>query len=515
MHKISKRAAGGVIPALVATACFATGEAGSGGSAGSAGSFDVRLRPERDGGEAVTAIAVSTELSGWSPAKGQTFSLGAPIVYAGVTGIADRVEGLTVIDRLGPVDLRIEEDPPAPGGFPYSRHWRAAREVRPPISITYRSRVRPTGERNSPPFGIRPAGGGVSGAGSGFLVLPEVDLVTDIQVRWDLGDLPTSSIAASTFGDGDFELRGVPAELMQGWYMAGPARRFPSSGDARGFAATWLGDEPFDVEAEMTWAAGTYEEFGRFFRTLDPAPSYRVFMRFLATPPFGGGTALGNSFMLSRSAATDEEASPPRRTFAHEMIHQWVGGIEAPDGVSSWFSEGLTTHYTRLLLMRGGHESIETYRSDINEVFRGYFTSSARNLTADSITALGFMDEAARRIPYWRGSLYFADLDARVRAASGGVRDLDAMMFEVFERRARGERFDHDAWITTVVNELGPAERERFDSVILGGETIVPVSDAFGPCLRRAPAKFATDEGEVDGFEWVRVSGVAVEACRS
>ena len=96
---------------------------------------------------------------------------------------------------------------------------------------------------------------------------------------------------------------------MQGWYMAGPASRFPARGDVNGFSAAWLGRPPFDAEPEMVWAADLYARLGETFRYLDPAPRYRVFMRFLETPPFGGGTALGNSFMLSRAAATKEVAS--------------------------------------------------------------------------------------------------------------------------------------------------------------------------------------------------------------
>lgn len=480
--------------------------------------FSVTLRPERQGGDDVTAISVVSELTDWISADDRAFTLSAPIVYAGVTGIADRVEDLTVRDQVGIVRLHSEDDPAVPGGFPFFRHWQATREVRAPISISYRSLVKSLGERSGgPPFEIRPVGGGVSGAGSGFLVLPTGDLVADIAVTWDLRELPESSIAASTFGDGDFKLRGPPSRLMQGWFMAGPVSRFPSEDDVGGFVATWLGDEPFDAEAEMAWASMRYQEFSEVFGYLDPPPPYRVFMRFLETPPFGvAGTALGNSFMLSRSATRREgDESTPRRTFAHEMIHQWVGGIDAPQGVSSWFSEGLTTHYTRLLLMRGAHESVEAYVEDVNEMFRRYFTSPARNLTADSITALGFMDESARRIPYFRGSFYFADLDGKLRAASGGRRDLDTMMTEVFDRRANGERFDHEAWIRTVVRELGPEAREHFESVILRGTTIIPLSEAFGRCFRRRPVKLATDEGEIDGFEWVRVAGVSDAVCRS
>ena len=478
-----------------------------------AGTLTLTLRPVRDGGPDVTAIEVRSELDP-GPGAGDLLHLSAPVDYPGVAGVADRVRDLDVRDARGPVPFRVEDDPPAPGGFPFFRHWRAERPVEYPVTISYRSPVQPPGGPNGPPFGIRPTAGGVSGAGASFLVLPRGEYDVRASVRWDLGDLAPGSVGITTFGDGDFELTGSAADFMQGWYLAGPANRYPEQGDRDGFSAAWLGDAPFDAEREMAWAAGLYRYLAGAFGYLDP-PRYRVFMRILDAPPYGGGTALASSFMLSRGpAGTGDDDGSPRVTFAHEMIHMWVGGIEAPQGVSSWFSEGLTTHYTRLLPMRGGFDPVDEYGRSVNEAFRSYFTSASRNLSADSIARLGFGDEEIRHIPYLRGSFYFADLDAKIRAASGGARDLDAVLGDLSERREHGERFDHDAWTRTVVREIGPEARDRFEAVILRGETIVPASDAFGPCFERRPARLAAAGRDVEGFEWVRVPGIPDEVCR-
>ena len=90
------------------------------------------------------------------------------MVYAGVRGIADRVSDLKVQDAAGAVPLTQSEDKPAPGGFPYYRHWTAQRSVSGPVQIDYRSAVQPPDSARGPPFGIRAVGGGVSGAGSGL-----------------------------------------------------------------------------------------------------------------------------------------------------------------------------------------------------------------------------------------------------------------------------------------------------------------------------------------------------------
>src|SRR5690606_18726519 len=171
-------------------------------------------------------------------------------------------------------------------------------------------------------------------------------------------------------------------------------------------SAAWLGDFPFDERTEMAWAGRVYAYLGEFFAYLDPAPRYRVFMRTVEAPPQPGGTALVNSFMLSRGPARPgEAASGPRSTFLHEMIHQWVGGIEGPPGVTSWFSEGLTSYYTNLLPLLGGFGSVKEYGEGANEIARSYYTNPAREWSAEDIAAAGFGDEKARRVPYQRGTL--------------------------------------------------------------------------------------------------------------
>jgi hypothetical protein len=387
------------------------------------------------------------------------------------------------------------------------------------VTISYRSLVQPPDSPGGPAFGVRPSKGGVSGAGSGFLVIPE-NVSSDVShVTWDLSAFGAGASAITTFGEGAFDLKGAPAALMQGWYMAGKLKRYPETGDRNGFSASWLGDFPFDEQAEMDYIGGAYDYLGEFFAYLNPPPRYRVFMRQLDTPPYGGATALANSFMLSRGPAEPDEIGEPgpRGTFFHEMIHQWVGGIDAPYGVSSWFSEGLTTYYTHVLPMRGGFMPVNDFAEEINELSRKYYANPARTMSAEEITKVGFGDGDIRHIPYQRGALYFADLDSKLRAASGGERTLDMFMREIFQRRETDPAFEfnHDQWIALVTAEAGPSAREEFESVILNGGLIVPAADAFGPCFEGRDIVYGAGDAALEGVEWVRVEGVSDEECRN
>src|SRR4051794_1625776 len=210
------------LAAIVSLPVHASGQRGRGPAVPPTGTFEVVWRPVRDGTPEVTAIEVKETLrDAVSPAA---FAVRAPVTYAGVRGIADRIERLTVQDSAGAVTLTPTDDPPDPGGFPNYRHWRANRAVRGPVVITYRSLVQPP-PGGGPPFGIRSASGGVSGAGSGFLAIPEGIRPVTSHVHWDLSDLAPGSMGVTTFGEGDFTLVGRPEDLMQGWISAGPLGR--------------------------------------------------------------------------------------------------------------------------------------------------------------------------------------------------------------------------------------------------------------------------------------------------
>ena len=168
------------------------------------------------------------------------------------------------------------------------------------------------------------------------------------------------------------------------------------------------------------------------------------------------------------------------------------------------------------------YESFEpeanAFMESVNAAARAYYLSPARNLTQDSLHALGFSGgvgpTSPQNMPYVRGSLYFADLDSRIRAASGGRRGLDDVLVPFLARIRRGARVDPKGFVDLIVQELGPSARAQFAAVIVRGETIVPASDAYGPCVQRRDVKLKTTDAVADGYEWVRVADVPEDRCR-
>ncbi|MFC4526263.1 hypothetical protein ISN76_19440 [Dyella halodurans] len=480
------------------------------------GKFEVTLKPLRNGQSEVGAIEVRETISDVAAAGAKPFELTAPVVYPGAMRVADRMDKLEVRDAKGAVTLAVVDDKAVPGGFPYFRHWIAQRAVQYPVTVVYRANVQPPGGPNGPAFGIRPAAGGVSGAGAGFIAIPGNPTIASSHVKWDLSDLANGSLGVSSFGDGDFDLAGGAEDLWNGWYLAGPAQHYaPPSGVP--FGAYWLGKPPYDMTTEMTWAAKAYQYLGDYFGYLKPSPNYRVFMRVLDTPPNGGGTALFHSFMLSmgKDDPKSKNIDNMHETLFHEMTHQWVGEIEGDDGANAWFNEGLTVYFTTILPLKGKLESVDIYEKVINSQAEAYYTSPAKNWSADKIAHVGFGDESIRHTPYMRGALYFANLDSEIRARSHGKRGLKDLLMPIFDSRQEGTRFDQQAWEAAITKELGPQAVTDFRAALIEGtKTVVPASDAFGPCFKRVAAKLSTAKGDsVDGYQWKRIPEVADERC--
>jgi predicted metalloprotease with PDZ domain len=211
----------------------------------------------------------------------------------------------------------------------------------------------------------------------------------------------------------------------------------------------------------------------------------------------------------------------PRNTLTHEVDHMFVGQLSSAGGGAgaTWYNEGLNVYYTRLLLLRSGLAPVSEYERDVMASVRGYYSNPFRNASADSLSRVGFSagigGASAQNVAYTRGSLYFADVDAKIREASDGRRKLDDVILPLTARRRRGERIDQAALLDALVKEIGPSARDEFEAVIVRGETINPAPNAFGPCLERRPAKYSAAGTEVNGYEWVRVASIPDERCRA
>ena len=410
-----------------------------------------------------------------------------PLVYASVSSVADGLDGFRVMDDAGSVQLQSRDDQPGVGAHLYWRHWVASRIVSGRLVVRYRAPIRLAIPRlgGGPPFDLRSDGGGIVGAGNTFLVLPESEQRYRILLRWDLSRLAPGSTGASSLGDGDVTTIGTVDNANNSYYMAGPLHRFPPDRPTdRNFRAAWLTNPPFDAPQLLTLIAKDYDALAVFFKST--LPSYRVFLR--GNPYDGkGGAGLFQSFLMSYPQNRDISAWL-RLTLVHEMVHAFVGSLDETLGNGLWFSEGMAVTYQRRIPLRVGSITPERFLKDLNQTAVRYYTNQLNQVPDDEITARFWKDSRIRNLPYDRGSLYLATVDAEVRRSSQGGRSLDDLLLAMLDLRKAGKSMDTKAWLNLVTRELGSAAETEWKAM-MEGKIMVPPSDAFGPCFARTAVK--------------------------
>ncbi|KQQ33830.1 hypothetical protein ASF61_12375 [Duganella sp. Leaf126] len=413
-----------------------------------------------------------------------------PLVVANVETVAITLKELTVRDSHGTVplatrDVRGEgEGEGGEGGK--LRVWTSPREVQGDLVVHYQAPVdnAPPRRGAAPPYSLRTEGGGFSGVGNVFVLLPSGSKPYPLALHWDLSRLGEGASATSSFGDGDVTLPpGAPARLWSTVFMAGPMQRVPADGKPQGFSSAWLGKPGFDPEPLMTWAGKLHDWMADFFGDASQAP-YRVFLRYNPINA-GGGAALAQSFLVTYGKAEGKnegkgiDAEELKLTLSHEMTHTWT---EGPD--QAWYEEGVAVFYQARAPYRAGLLSADQFLADLNQTAARYY-ADALNTTPDAeIMPRFWEDTRIRTLPYDRGALYLAIVDARVRKASGGKRSLDDLVREMRGQRHAKPQQQLALWQQLLARELGPAGT-ALHAAMLAGDLMVPESGDFGPCFQR------------------------------
>lgn len=392
---------------------------------------------------------------------------------------SDEPQALLVRDRRGVLAMHDVTDPGA--GM---RHYVSDRAPVGAVTVQYRVPVAapiPLHGRG-PHREMQAAGNGITSSGDGFLLLPAWQGTITLRAHWIL---PKGFEASSSFGDGDFTATRDIADILDAFYVAGTLRRFPGPDGARGFNAAGLGQTDIDLPALFAWSAQVYDVMRTAFGAAK-GHSFRAFYRSYAGGRPDSGRANGDGILLYLMP-THKDADPlfdKQSLMAHEIVHVWQPSMAEEDGADTlWFTEGSANYYAAVLPFEHGLLTSAQYVALINEYAMEYYGNALRNIPNADIPGRMWSAPDAWTIPYDRGALYFADLDARVRRRTAGKTTLLDLLRAFAELRKAGKPHGPKAWRALVEAEAGPEAAAAFDAMLAGG-TIFPAPDAFGPCVQ-------------------------------
>ena len=380
----------------------------------------------------------------------------------------DQVTDLVATDAKGPVAfaqpvVRMQEGKTV-------QHWLASRPVVGTIHVAYRVPVAPAvAPKRGPHIDLQAAGGGLAGAGIGFLLLPEMaaDSLT-LRLNWQL---PAGAMAVSSYGPGSRTVRTTASQLLETHFLAGPLYHYPAQPREKGFSAYGLGKTAAEMDAPMAAAQHVYELQRQAFGGSAAQP-FKFFFRSYLGSPFSSGNATEGAFMLylppSVSAANLEE----RNTIAHEMVHAWGLYLKAAPELDDWYTEGIADYFALTLPYAAGLYTQAEYLEIIN-TDAGYYYTNARRLTPDrDVPATKWAGRNAWTLSYARGILYFANLDAKLRQA-GSPHTVLSFANELLTKPRAGHAPTAQDWVALLRREAG-------EWAVVDGQLLRPVPGAFG-----------------------------------
>lgn len=402
-------------------------------------------------------------------------------VLSNVLTSADRIELESARDASGSLTL-VADDHTEHGRT--IRSWHSQRKLSGMLTLRYHIAIdnQPNTLGAAPPFELRSDGPAVSGLLGTFLPLPDDPRKYRLAIHWHFAPGLNHPIGLSTLGRGDVEtLKPLDHEgLINNFVMGGDLAHEPSQASSDGFFSVWQGHPPFDAHRLMDWTHQLYRYYLHFFQSA--GSTYSIYLR----PNLinaGGGVEVGKSFVGTFDDHT--RVQDFRLTLAHEMVHTFVGALSGDDELSnSWFAEGLAVYYQRELPLQAGLLSREDYLTDLNTTAARYYTDRLNNLPNASIGSRFWQDTRVRVLPYDRGALYFAQVNAELRKASHGQYGLDDLLLKLLKQREAGKVLTTQTWLDAITQKLGSKGRSQFKDM-LAGKLITLDSDTFGPDFRR------------------------------
>ncbi len=330
--------------------------------------------------------------------------------------------------------------------------------------------------------------------GAGGWIHPESEREFRIDLNW--ANFPQTWKFANSFGAGQRKqsFSATAERFSSAIFVAGDYRINKNLIGEKPVYTAVRGDWSF-TDGEFAGLVAKIVEIEREFWNEFDHPYYLVTLLPLETEQGMsiGGTGLTNSFatFVSSNANLDQLGW----LIAHEYFHNWnylsFGGLEDPEQLLYWFSEGFTDFYTYRLLLRGGLLEFEQMLDEYNEFSKDYYTSPVRNIDNQRVLKDFFRDHDVGKIPYRRGFLLATKWDHIIRKQSGGKKSLDDVMRQILAdaRAGKFKKLSKDLigeYLSNMAEYDFAGDIEKF---IEKGETIEFFKDELGNCVETSEIK--------------------------
>lgn len=459
----------GVFPAIYSIAASHAAEPDA--------TLDVTLAMTRQPDGMASGVAVSyTYTAPTTSTAPLTFVLDT--LEPGLERSTDRVTSLTLTDDRGvlPIGTAVRR----PNGPRTFETWTTARPASGIVHVSYRMHVALGAvAKRGPQVDLQAAGGGVSGGYVGIFVLPDIKAKFRTRVHWQL---PPGTMAVTSYGEGDYTGTFTADELTGTLFLAGPVKAYRPAGQAKdtGLEVYGLGVAQEQLQGAGNWAAAAYAAEVKAFR-LDGNRPYRFMIRSFEGGTNASGRAAEHSFMLYVPPGTNPDTTQLHYVVAHEMVHSLARYLEKEDVEGDWYTEGLANYIALTVPDAAGLYTPGEYLKLVRNESAGYYTNAKRSLPNGALAAMVWSGRNAWKIPYNRGTMYLADLDAKLEAHGFEVRVLD-LANEMSARINAGAPSDRHTWLDVLSKRVGSWAITDWNDM-MDGKIIFPAPGAFGPCM--------------------------------
>ncbi|KAL4876530.1 hypothetical protein BJY04DRAFT_231555 [Aspergillus karnatakaensis] len=413
-----------------------------------------------------------------------------PITMAGRPSTQYTNETLKASDNHGSLHLTVHNGTGSDGQP--SSFWVTNRRTEGPVVVQFQARpnkVSPDAT-TGPLFDIRSNGNGFLGSTWALIPLPP-NTTTEYQfsLAWDLQNYPSGAAKGVwTWGEGPepVTITGTVATFLYTFWAVGTMSTYPATPPSKDtsnstFSMYSLEPVPFNATATATFIDKFFTYSSSFWQDFSGQP-YRVFVR--RNDDLGtGGTALTRSFTFGWSPRLNTSEDELQVLLAHEITHNWPG-LSGATPAATRYAEGTAEYYSLRLLWRNGQISAEKFLAEMNERVRAYYTNSAVDMTDAEAYDVSWENADAQTMPYGRGLIYLVNMDAQIRAVSGGERNLDALALELLEICREDElKCTEEALLALLESYLGEQAVTEYYTVGTGVPLIQPLPDSLGSCF--------------------------------